>query len=315
MRTGGSNESTLLDSLFAAARQEQPAELALERTLVAAGLLSVAAGSTVSTVSSHAAAEALAEVTASCVDSPVTVIGAAGKITAASGVAGTSTVGALGAAGGAALAKGSTSSLLLVCGKWLALGFASGTMAVGVGAVTTGRLDSVDIEERSVETRVAAPLPVRAPEGRESTLPREHPAPPAPRAASHSVEVASRSQAASGQHVVLPLPPPRASSERSDVVEEQRTTALLAIEVAAIEKARLALRTGDAARAAAAARQYRHDYPTGVFLAEAHYIGMEAELQTGNVAAAKREAEAIVSGFPASAQEGKARRLLSSGAE
>lgn len=83
-------------------------------------------------------------------------------------------------------------------------------------------------------------------------------------------------------------------------------------QVEAIERSRSALRAGNWAKTEQEALRYLRGFPAGVFVPEAQYLIMEAQLRRGDHAAARRAAAKLIARFPSSAQSIKARQVMNS---
>ncbi|WP_438007921.1 tetratricopeptide repeat protein [Sorangium sp. So ce321] len=143
--------------------------------------------------------------------------------------------------------------------------------------------------------------------------PAEAPAPP--RAASEEPAPAVVPQAA-----VASAPEPRALPEPpADVPTEAepsrrpsgpRPTDLLRAESALLMEARAALRSGDAAAAAAILERLRAQFPKGVLRQEREVLAIDVLAARGNAQEAKRRAQAFIKQHPESPHSAKLKRLL-----
>jgi outer membrane protein assembly factor BamD (BamD/ComL family) len=73
-------------------------------------------------------------------------------------------------------------------------------------------------------------------------------------------------------------------------------------QVSSLDRARVALNSGDPGAALAEIARYRSAWPRGVFLTEASVLEIEALAKRGEVALASRRAQAFVTAHPDSPQ-------------
>ena len=194
-------------------------------------------------------------------------------------------------AGGASLtsAKAAVPTSLIV-GKWLGFGLITGLVATT--AVYT--VSDAMTPDRPAEppAAVVSPQPTPLAPAAPTTLPNEvasavSAAPsiePAPAAVSGALPALSASTAE-------PEPP-------------------LAVEVATLDSARHALKTGDPARALSLLDGYERRFPDARMLPEALFIRMQAFNRKGDDSGALAVAERIVRTFPKSPHAARARALL-----
>ena len=115
---------------------------------------------------------------------------------------------------------------------------------------------------------------------------------------------------------VTHLPKPKRSvaahSARSgSVAPTQAPGASLAEQVQSLDRARLALRSGQAGAALREIAHYRSSWPNGVFLTEASVLEIEALAARGERGLAAARATEFVAAHPDSPQAGRLRRLVS----
>jgi outer membrane protein assembly factor BamD (BamD/ComL family) len=85
----------------------------------------------------------------------------------------------------------------------------------------------------------------------------------------------------------------------------------LAQQVAAVDRARAALDTGDAVRARHLVDSYEAEYPSGAFTQEAEVVRIEALVREGNRAEAERVGKRFLSAYPKTPHAVRVRALLS----
>ncbi len=83
-------------------------------------------------------------------------------------------------------------------------------------------------------------------------------------------------------------------------------------QVLSLDRARVALNSGDASAALAEISRYRGTWPKGVFLTEASVLEIEALAKSGQVALAGKRARAFVAAHPDSPQVARLRALIPS---
>lgn len=86
-------------------------------------------------------------------------------------------------------------------------------------------------------------------------------------------------------------------------------------QVSSLDRARVALNSGDASAALAEISRYRSTWPKGVFLTEASVLEIEALAKSGQVALAGKRARAFVTAHPDSPQVARLRALIPSDAQ
>jgi hypothetical protein len=188
----------------------------------------------------------------------------------------------LGVAAGLAAAGGSVAPKAIAAGwvvmaKWVALGVVGATiLAAGAYALLHAR-GSRDVSRYAVtapaETAMIAPTrPLDT-----QTAVIELPTTVTPRTTTRSA-------------------PPAASS--------------LALEVAAVDRARAALDGGDAARARRLVDSYEAEYPTGAFMQEAEVVRIDALVREGNRGEAERVGKRFLGSYPKSPHAVRVRALL-----
>ena len=158
------------------------------------------------------------------------------------------------------------------------------------------------------------------------------PAPPAQAQAQAAAPVANRpSVAAPGPLAPAvdtsaspALAPPTSVAPRREVAlpvsatahdEAPRPTPLgaLAPQVALLDRARNALRSGDTTRALGLVAEYQRTYPNGVLSQEAEVLGIDILERQGQRGEAKRRAQRFLNSHPTSAHADRLRRLAGDG--
>jgi hypothetical protein len=127
-------------------------------------------------------------------------------------------------------------------------------------------------------------------------VPHVEPAPAPPEPASVTPPAATPSARPTAS-----APPPK-----RDAGEEPN----LAAEVAALDRARVALAAGDAARAVRELDQYQKDFPRGILGQEALVLRIEALVRSGNAAAARALADRFLRASPGSPHAARIRTLV-----
>ncbi|HEX3773808.1 MAG TPA: hypothetical protein VHV51_05040 [Polyangiaceae bacterium] len=102
-----------------------------------------------------------------------------------------------------------------------------------------------------------------------------------------------------------------AAGTRSGARSEKAST--LPEQVSSLDRARVALDSGDSAGALAEIAHYRATWPRGVFLTEASVLEIEALAQRGQIVLAGMRAKAFVSAHPDSPQAERLRMLIPQG--
>jgi hypothetical protein len=210
------------------------------------------------------------------------------------GIAATGGAATTAAAGGGtalALKAGGTTSLFGIGMKWLGIGAVSGlvTMGAAVGV------------EHTLETRAPSKLPsVTATAG--TTIKETAPK-------------ATRTQAVvpATEEPIAPDPPrPIATNAPAPAVAAAAPSGepSIAAEVAAIDEARSALSSGNAAKVASALDTYDRLPGPHRLAPEALYLRMEAAARSGNTAAARASAERLLATSPNGPHAARARQVL-----
>jgi len=191
--------------------------------------------------------------------------------------------------------------------KWLAGGLVAGTM-VSATVLEVARLDADPAPEPSTAAATPAapkrpsPSATRTSNGVSSAQSMRRTAPAVASAA--DVSPGHPPLAAFGLAPVAAsaTPPPR------DGLDSDAST--LPREVAAIEDARRAVRSGNAEAALSALARYRALGPSGALAPEATLVEIDALRLAGRTAQAAALAQVYVSHYPKSPQAGRLRRLL-----
>lgn len=194
------------------------------------------------------------------------------------------------AAGSASIAPKAAASFVLA--KWLVIG------VVGLGLVSTGAFLAL--------RRSDSPAPVPAP----TNAPVTTPAPPPPAATTTvtsgpALDVDSLPEATNAAPVAARAVRPHASTSRS-------TSDGLGNQISIVDRARGALADGNAARAIELVGEYESAYPNGKFTQEAEVIRIEALLNEGDRAAARRVGEHFLDTNPTSPHAAHVRALIGS---
>lgn len=109
----------------------------------------------------------------------------------------------------------------------------------------------------------------------------------------------------------LPLPPPRVPIATTRSQHDATPTDFgVADEVRLIDDARVALRSGDAAKCLRLLAERRHRFASGVLTPEAALLHIEALSLSGKKAAARREGLRFLSQYPTGPLSGRVRGLL-----
>lgn len=250
--------SDLLRSLISAGREEEPTSAALQRTLAAVG-----AG-----IALSAAASALS------VPATASTLGGAGS--AAVG-----------------LAERAASSMLVLIGKWLAVG-------VAVGTVASSAAYSFSVAEAPQTHQELATAQV--PSKRLVATPAPRTAPALPEAPAPVLEIVPSARVAAL--------PPFAIGTRAAVEPKADPGLPLAAEVAALDRARQALASNDAGRALELLSGYEMRFPEARMLPEALYLRLEAFNLSGDKPSAESVARRILHAYPGSPHAARARTAL-----
>jgi hypothetical protein len=186
----------------------------------------------------------------------------------------------------ATLAKGSASVALL---KWIGVGVLGGVVTVGAVAVVQSRNSAAPSVAPSVKT-AANPAPIE-PAPIQTAAPAAEPAP---------------SAAPIEEPAAKPAEAPKASAKPAEKTS-------LADEVAALDVARVALASGNAAAALRALDDHDRRFPGGALGPEATVMRIEALALRGDRASAARLGRAFLDAHPRSPHASRIRTLLSLG--
>ncbi len=199
------------------------------------------------------------------------------------------TLAMLGLAGGATAAGAGAASIApkAAAAGWAAIAKWIGISAIAIGAGVTG----VVVASHARHAEESAPPAATNEPARvvEKTAPV---AKPVETQAPVTIEIPAAPHATSQAKVA----PPAAST--------------LAQQVAAIDRARGALDSGDAARARHLVDAYESEYPSGTFTQEAEAIRIDALLREGNRAEAERAGKRFLGTYPKSPHAARVRTLL-----
>jgi hypothetical protein len=192
---------------------------------------------------------------------------------------------------------GAKASVLLLAGKWLAVGAGAGVLVTGslVGPLHH-LMDPPSV--RSSESAVHA-LPVVPGKKRSSEVP--------PDSANPGDDQASNPVAELPDDALLAKP---ASPSRPDVQRTRPSAAPLAAEVAAIDHAARAVAERDPPRALAALDSYQRLFPSGVLRPEATVLRVQALVQQGDSGRAGAIARAFLAQNPHSPHAARLRSLV-----
>jgi hypothetical protein len=243
----GDSESPLVRTMISAARDEQPPERALQRTLLAVG-----AG--------------------------VAVLGA-------SAAAGGASIGAT----SSAIQATTTTSFGLIA-KWLGIGASAGLLTAGAAL----QVEQHFADRPTPRLTAAPPAAVEAAPANQAGAPR----PIAP---------TQRDPEPGAKQPAKARPPALAPSE--PLLEEDDPS--LNAEVAALDRARKALASGNSERALAELGAYNKEFPAGRLGPEALFLRMEAAAHRGDHAAAESAARQLLASHPNSPHAARARAVLS----
>jgi hypothetical protein len=183
-----------------------------------------------------------------------------------------------GAAAGISIAPKAAAAGWLAMAKWTAVGvLAIGATAAGVGIAT--RHHDGDLVRAPVATTVTAHAPV----------------PPV---------------VADTAPTTIELPTETAHHAPQAHVVAQPAASTLAEQVAALDRARVALDAHDGARARKLVDNYESEYPSGAFTQEAEVVRVEALVRDGNRAEAERAGKRFLAAYPKSPHAARVRTLL-----
>jgi hypothetical protein len=222
---------------------------------------------------------------------------------------------ALGAAGATGVARWSS----LLGAKLLLLGV-SGTLLVGAGALflhhsPTAKAMIQTGAQHAAQAASAAAANQRAPSVDSPLAPSVPPAVvSAPPSVARAVTLPGTSSmrmksAGQGSASVALHPLPVLPSARRAPTQEPRDSSL-AEQVQSLDRARVALTTGDSSSALAEIARYRATWPTGVFLTEASVLEIEALAARGERSLAQARAVDFVTAHPDSPQADRLRALI-----
>jgi len=221
--------------------------------------------------------------------SSVASAAAAGSANLAGAGSGAATVGI--AAAGAPAAKAFTATLLA---KWIGIGLLSGFGIAGVAAVASSR-------DAQPQTRITV---LKASEHHEATVARSFESQPLDvrdLPLSNEEEAPRPAPARAVGPVQNAVPPSSPSTEPG---------ALLAAEVAYLDRARSALRSGQVTRGLSLLRHYERAFPRARLLPEVLYLEIQTLEELGRHDDARIPAQRLVDGFPTSPHASRARKLL-----
>ena len=215
-------------------------------------------------------------------------LAAATGVLAASTLTAGNAAGAAGAAGAGKAAVGAKAASLLSL-KWIVvIGVASVGAVAGTVAVRTARTESP-----AVESTVAAPA---RPRTSEVSLSPRVVSPPAATALPSSAPPSA--------------PPPVVRAVAPSITPSASAGSTSTAELALLDQARGAIADGDPARGLSILEGYRTRFPHGVMAPEATMLRIEALVNAGDRAAAKRAGDAFLQANPTSPYGARIRSLL-----
>jgi hypothetical protein len=176
-------------------------------------------------------------------------------------------------------------------------------VAGGIVALRNGRSDksAASVTARAVRASVALPVP--------EPSAAEVPTPVAAAVSAQASTVAAAPVALLASAVSAPTPPVSSPAVVPPVVRAAKSSSLPE-QVSSLDRARVALNSGDSGAALAEIAHYRSTWPRGVFLTEASVLEIEALAKRGEVALASRRAQAFVTAHPDSPQADRLRALI-----
>lgn len=220
-------------------------------------------------------------------------------------------------------------SLRLVAFKAIGIGFVAGGMLVA-GASTVSSLQPGDQSQvrtgpsgaldsfapgvttgLRIEEIALPPAPPTVPTALavDGHAPRRSPASPSNSANAKKPEDAREREVASApKPLIAPTAAPRGVQWMNTAPPAQASS--MGEEIAVIDRARLALRSGDARSAMTELDSYDRRWPSGAFGMEASILRIEARLLLGDRAAAERDANAIISRQPNNRYSARLRELI-----
>jgi hypothetical protein len=179
-------------------------------------------------------------------------------------------------------------------------------VAGGIAVLRHGRANQGAAPVAARAARASAALPVAEP----SAVAVPNPAAAVASAQASAAGSASVSVPALARAVPAPTPPVSLPS----AVRAAKSSSLPE-QVSSLDRARVALNSGDPGAALAEIARYRSAWPRGVFLTEASVLEIEALAKRGEVALASRRAQAFVTAHPDSPQVERLRALIPASAQ
>jgi hypothetical protein len=200
--------------------------------------------------------------------------------------------------------------------------------AGGIALLRHGRADKGASLTAARAARASAALPVAEPSG-DVPSPAVVSSAPVSEAAAAPAPVAALASAVSAptpRFSIVTSAPTGASVAKSALVQgapgaaspsalRVAKSSSLPEQVSSLDRARVALNSGDSGAALAEIAHYRSTWPRGVFLTEASVLEIEALAKRGEVALASRRAQAFVTAHPDSPQAGRLSALIPAGAQ
>ncbi len=195
----------------------------------------------------------------------------------------------LGLAGGASAAGAATAS---IAPKAAAAGWAALAKWIAVSAIAVGgAVAAITVVSHARHADEVAPIATNAP------APLANAKAPAPIETTEATPQAPATiELRETHHAQAKVAPPAAST--------------LAQQVAALDRARSALDSGDSARARHLADAYEAEYPGGAFTQEADVVRIDALVHENNRAEAERAGKRFLAAYPKSPHAARVRTLL-----
>jgi len=202
------------------------------------------------------------------------------------------TLAALGLAGGAAAAAAGSMAPKAIASGWALVAKWIGLGAIVVGATAVGVTRLAHHDATPAQPVAATPLE------------RHAAAPPPPIAATATTVELSDSPPAQHTHARAVAPAPCSGACGAD------GSSSITQQVAALDRARVALDAGDTSRAVKLVDAYEAEYPSGAFVQEAEVVRIEALVRAGNAAEADRAGKHFLGAYPKSPHDARVRSLL-----
>jgi outer membrane lipoprotein YfiO len=232
-------------------------------------------------------------------------LGVAGTAAGAAGTAHAASAVVVGSAGGKAVGSATTITLA----KWVLAGAVAGAATTGGLVVATtpgvfgGRTDApIEAQAHAVSPSRSTP-PVKGAAERLT-------APPVPADTAASSHAATEASAPRARASVNDEPPASLAPAPQGTAFPVANADTVAEEVAALDRARGALASGDARGALARLDAYANRYPTGTLAPEAAVLRVRALVHLGRTRDARAAVDAFVRAHPGSPQASRLRALV-----